>query len=194
MMPATMLVVALLLGAVMESARAQSCPVNSGSCAVIAQVYTMGSSSAAGAAYWNDFVLVLNRCNTPTVPLSLYYASESGSTWNGVDISTVNARSYSLIRYAGSVAGSVDPTPALAGAVVAIGHFDVAHMLGPMPLACSLGLTPLASDTIVPFSLGLGGNCITVSNAVWIAGSRVWTRSRKPKKRSQSFASLTTSC
>ncbi|TPM15551.1 ABC transporter substrate-binding protein [Mesorhizobium sp. B2-3-5] len=50
---------------------------------------------------------------------------------------------------------------------IAIGHFDVAHMLGPMPLACSLGLTPIASDTIVPFSLGLGGNCITVSNAVW---------------------------
>ncbi|RWA74114.1 CmpA/NrtA family ABC transporter substrate-binding protein [Mesorhizobium sp.] len=50
---------------------------------------------------------------------------------------------------------------------IAIGHFDVAHMLGPMPLACSLGLTPLASETIVPFSLGLGGNCITVSNAVW---------------------------
>ncbi|TIQ36468.1 MAG: ABC transporter substrate-binding protein [Mesorhizobium sp.] len=50
---------------------------------------------------------------------------------------------------------------------IAIGHFDVAHMLGPMPLACSLGLTPLASETIVPFSLGLGGNCITVSTAVW---------------------------
>ncbi|WFP79126.1 CmpA/NrtA family ABC transporter substrate-binding protein [Mesorhizobium sp. WSM4906] len=50
---------------------------------------------------------------------------------------------------------------------IAIGHFDVAHMLGPMPLACSLGLTPLASETIVPFSLGLGGNCITVSTAAW---------------------------
>ena len=50
---------------------------------------------------------------------------------------------------------------------IAIGHFDVAHMLGPMPLACNLGLTPLASDTIVPFSMGLGGNCVTVSNAVW---------------------------
>lgn len=50
---------------------------------------------------------------------------------------------------------------------IAIGHFDVAHMLGPMPLACSLGLTPLASETIVPFSLGLGGNCVTVSNTVW---------------------------
>ena len=50
---------------------------------------------------------------------------------------------------------------------IAIGHFEAAHMLGPMPLACNLGLTPLASDTIVPFSLGLGGNCVTVSNAVW---------------------------
>lgn len=50
---------------------------------------------------------------------------------------------------------------------IAIGHFDVAHMLGPMPIACNLGLTPLASDTIVPFSLGLGGNAVTVSNDVW---------------------------
>jgi ABC-type nitrate/sulfonate/bicarbonate transport system substrate-binding protein len=50
---------------------------------------------------------------------------------------------------------------------IAIGHFNVAHMLGPMPIACNLGLSPLTSETIVPFSLGLGGNCVTVSNAVW---------------------------
>jgi len=50
---------------------------------------------------------------------------------------------------------------------IAIGHFDVAHMLGPMPLAGNLGLTPLASETIVPFAFGLGGNGVTVSNAVW---------------------------
>jgi NitT/TauT family transport system ATP-binding protein len=50
---------------------------------------------------------------------------------------------------------------------IAIGHFDVAHMLGPMPIACNLGLSPLSSDTIVPFALGLGGNCVTVSNEVW---------------------------
>lgn len=50
---------------------------------------------------------------------------------------------------------------------IAIGHFHLAHLLGPMPLACNLGLTPLASETIVPFSLGLGGNCVTISNAVW---------------------------
>lgn len=50
---------------------------------------------------------------------------------------------------------------------IAVGHFDVAHMLGPMPIACNLSLAPLATDTIVPFSLGLGGNAVTVSNAVW---------------------------
>ena len=50
---------------------------------------------------------------------------------------------------------------------LAVGHFDVAHMLAPMPIACNLGLTPLASRTIAPIALGLGGNAITVSNALW---------------------------
>lgn len=49
----------------------------------------------------------------------------------------------------------------------AIGHFQLSHMLGPMPIAGNLGLNPIPSDTIVPFSLGLGGNCVTVSNPVW---------------------------
>ena len=31
-------------------------------------------------------------------------------------------------------------------------------MLAPMPIACNLGLTPLAAPTIVPMALGLGGN------------------------------------
>jgi NitT/TauT family transport system ATP-binding protein len=50
---------------------------------------------------------------------------------------------------------------------LAVSHFDVAHMLGPMPIACNLGLTPLAARTIVPMALGLGGNAVTVSNALW---------------------------
>ncbi len=50
---------------------------------------------------------------------------------------------------------------------LAVGHFQVAHMLAPMPIACNLGLTPLASPTIVPMALGLGGNAVTVSNALW---------------------------
>jgi NitT/TauT family transport system ATP-binding protein len=50
---------------------------------------------------------------------------------------------------------------------LAVGHFQTAHMLAPMPIACNLGLTPLASPTIVPMALGLGGNAVTVSNALW---------------------------
>ena len=50
---------------------------------------------------------------------------------------------------------------------VAVGQFDVAHMLAPMPLAATLGLTPIAGPLIAPMSLGLGGNAVTVSPALW---------------------------
>lgn len=50
---------------------------------------------------------------------------------------------------------------------MAVGHFQVAHMLAPMPIAANLGLTPLAAKTIAPLALGLGGNAITVSNTLW---------------------------
>lgn len=50
---------------------------------------------------------------------------------------------------------------------MAVGHFQVAHMLAPMPIAANLGLTPLAAKTIAPIAFGLGGNAITVSNALW---------------------------
>jgi two-component system, oxyanion-binding sensor len=52
---------------------------------------------------------------------------------------------------------------------LAVGHFNVAHMLAPMPIACNLGLTPLAAQTIAPMALGLGGNAVTVSLEVWRA-------------------------
>ncbi|VTZ28124.1 putative nitrate transporter component, nrtA [Methylocella tundrae] len=52
---------------------------------------------------------------------------------------------------------------------LAVGHFQVAHMLAPMPIASNLGLTPLASRTIAPMALGLGGNAVTVSNTLWRA-------------------------
>lgn len=52
---------------------------------------------------------------------------------------------------------------------MAVCHFDVAHMLAPMPIACNLGMTPLAAPTIVPMALGLGGNAITVSSTLWAA-------------------------
>ena len=50
---------------------------------------------------------------------------------------------------------------------VMLGHFDAAQMLGPMPIAATLGVGHVATPTIAPFSLGLGGNAITVSPAVF---------------------------
>ena len=49
---------------------------------------------------------------------------------------------------------------------VAVGHFDAAQMLAPMPLAATLGLGCAPTPTIAPFALGLGGNAITLSNAL----------------------------
>lgn len=49
----------------------------------------------------------------------------------------------------------------------ALGHFDVALMLAPMPIAASLGLTPLATPMITPVMAGLGNNAITVSSELW---------------------------
>jgi ABC-type nitrate/sulfonate/bicarbonate transport system substrate-binding protein len=48
-----------------------------------------------------------------------------------------------------------------------VGHFDAAHMLGPMAVASTLGIGHLQVPIIAPFSLGLGGNAITVSNPLW---------------------------
>ncbi|HVY81940.1 MAG TPA: CmpA/NrtA family ABC transporter substrate-binding protein [Steroidobacteraceae bacterium] len=50
-----------------------------------------------------------------------------------------------------------------------IGHFDAAHLLGPMAVAATLGIGHLQVPVIAPFALGLGGNAITVSNALWQA-------------------------
>lgn len=50
---------------------------------------------------------------------------------------------------------------------IAVGHFDVAHMLAPMPVAAALGLNPIAADVIAPFALGLNGNAVTVSTDLW---------------------------
>ncbi len=52
---------------------------------------------------------------------------------------------------------------------VSVGQLDVAHMLAPLPIAQNLGLSPLSVKMIAPFALGLGGNAVTVSNALWQA-------------------------
>ncbi len=52
---------------------------------------------------------------------------------------------------------------------VMVGHFDAAHMLGPMPIASTLGLGHVEAPMIAPFSLSLGGNAITLSTALFAA-------------------------
>ncbi len=68
----------------------------------------------------------------------------------GVDLSLVRETSWANIRDR-----------------MAVGHFHAAQMLAPMPIASNLGLTPLSVPLCAPMSLGLGGNAITVSNALW---------------------------
>ncbi|MQB44875.1 CmpA/NrtA family ABC transporter substrate-binding protein [Rhizobium sp. ICMP 5592] len=50
---------------------------------------------------------------------------------------------------------------------LAFRQFDVAHMLSPMPVASMLGLGSNPSPTITPFSLGSGGNAITLSTRLF---------------------------
>ena len=47
-----------------------------------------------------------------------------------------------------------------------VGHFDAAHMLGPMAVAMTLGVRHVAMPVVAPFALGLGGNAITVTTAL----------------------------
>jgi NitT/TauT family transport system ATP-binding protein len=81
----------------------------------------------------------------------LVAAKEKGfAAAEGIDLSLVRETSWANIRDR-----------------LAVGHFQIAHVLAPMPIAANLGLTPLAIPTIAPMALGLGGNAITVSNALW---------------------------
>lgn len=50
---------------------------------------------------------------------------------------------------------------------LAFRQFDIAHMLAPMPVAAMLGLGSNPSPAITPFSLGRGGNAITLSNRLY---------------------------
>ncbi|MFC3969904.1 CmpA/NrtA family ABC transporter substrate-binding protein [Rhizobium lemnae] len=50
---------------------------------------------------------------------------------------------------------------------LAFRQFDIAHMLSPMPVAASLELGSNPSPTMTPFSLGRGGNAITLSTRLF---------------------------
>jgi nitrate/nitrite transport system substrate-binding protein len=50
---------------------------------------------------------------------------------------------------------------------LAIGALDAAQMLAPMPIASSLGIDAVRKATVTAFTMGLNGNAITVSNALY---------------------------
>ncbi|MEM9330448.1 MAG: CmpA/NrtA family ABC transporter substrate-binding protein [Pseudomonadota bacterium] len=50
---------------------------------------------------------------------------------------------------------------------MAVGHYDVAHLLAPMPIAFNTKLAPFSVPVFAPMALGLGGNAVTLSNAIW---------------------------
>lgn len=50
---------------------------------------------------------------------------------------------------------------------VSVGAVDGAHLLGPMPLAMSMGLGPIATPMHVAMTLDLNGDALTVSNALY---------------------------
>ena len=54
---------------------------------------------------------------------------------------------------------------------ITLGHLDCAHMLAGIPIASGLDLGNPKARMIAPFSLGLNGNAITVSQRLWAAMS-----------------------
>ncbi len=83
--------------------------------------------------------------------VSLVVAAERGfAAEEGIDLALVRETSWANIRDR-----------------VVIGHFDAAHMLGPMAVASTLGIGHIKVPLIAPFALGLGGNAITVSLGLW---------------------------
>jgi ABC-type nitrate/sulfonate/bicarbonate transport system substrate-binding protein len=87
----------------------------------------------------------------------LVVAAEKGfAAAEGLDLTLVREHSWANIRDR-----------------VMLGHFDAAHMLGPMPIASTLGIGGhLEVPVMAPFSLGLGGNAITVSEPLFAAMER----------------------
>ncbi len=47
---------------------------------------------------------------------------------------------------------------------LAIGHFEVAHLLAPLAIAGTLGLPPLPAPVVAPMALGSGRNVVTLSH------------------------------
>lgn len=59
---------------------------------------------------------------------------------------------------------------------VAVGALDGAHMLAPMTLAMTLGLSGAAVEMIAPIMLGAGGATVTVASRLGLGGDRTGRR------------------
>ena len=63
-----------------------------------------------------------------------------------------------------------------------IGLFDAAHLIAPVAIASSLGLGHIKVPIVAPFGLGVNGNAITVSPALYTAyGDLRGSRGRHPR-------------
>ena len=62
---------------------------------------------------------------------------------------------------------SKEPSWAAIRDKVTVGHLDCAHMLGPMVVASTLGVGHIRVPLIAPVALGLNGNAITMSTAIY---------------------------
>ena len=88
---------------------------------------------------------------------SLVVAAERGfAAQEGIELALVRETSWANIRDR-----------------LIIGHFDAAHMLGPMSVASTLGIGHVRVPLIAPFALGRGGNAITVALRLWDQMERV---------------------
>lgn len=97
----------------------------------------------------------MSRLTAGFIPLldcaSLVAASECGfAAREGLELTLVRETSWANIRDR-----------------LIVGHFEAAHMLGPMAVASTLGLGHLRVPIVAPCSLGLGGNAFAVSLPLW---------------------------
>ena len=123
----------------------------------------------------SDNHLADNRLRIGFIPLcdatALIVAVDKGFTAaEGLDVDLVREVSWSNVRDK-----------------LNIGVFDAAHLIAPVAIASSLGLGHVKVPIVAPFALGVNGNAITVSPALY--ASIAACRRRKPHRSAGDGAS-----
>ncbi|WP_320196720.1 CmpA/NrtA family ABC transporter substrate-binding protein [Agrobacterium rosae] len=119
---------------------------------IVSDTTKSGSADSAPAVIGNDRQRTLRAGFIPLVDASvLIAAAEFGfAEREGLQLDLVKDVSWANVRDR-----------------LAFRQFDIAHMLSPMPVASMLDLGSNPSPTITPFSLGRGGNAITLSTRLF---------------------------